>query len=529
MAKKLLLLLLIICTGYALREGWYFFLERQNLPVGTTIGEVDVGLLTLEEAGQRVAEAYGQLVTVRDPISDQTVQLAPTELGFEIDLENMLLETEQKQLEQEWWVSYIGYLLKRSFDPITTPLRARHNQQDVIAVTYLVADNLTEPALPPRLEPDSLRFLDGVSGYSAEITSTAKLISDTLYTPTNRSLDLVVVEEDAPELDFALLKSVIEDRLSLIPGLASVVFIQDLQTGQEIAINADAAVSGLSILKIAIILEVYRTLDASPGFDTQKLLNQTITESSNYGANLLLDVVAGQNNAYLGSDILTESMNRLGLENTFIVTPYEEIPRPTITTKLTPANTREDILMDPDISMQTTAEEVGSLLLMLHDCTQGGGGLLIIYPEKITPEECQAMLDLLKLNPGGADMLIAGMPDQTTFAHKHGYGFDVHGDAGIVYSDGGDYIFVMYLSDPGVDWLVADLTFPVMQEISRITYNYFNADNPYLATLPYIVFAAEQAALAAQAEVSNTLTTTVSTTETITDTVPIVEDSSNNQ
>ena len=32
-------------------------------------------------------------------------------------------------------------------------------------------------------------------------------------------------------------------------------------------------------------------------------------------------------NAYLGVDILTESMQRLGLENTFIVTPYEEPDR----------------------------------------------------------------------------------------------------------------------------------------------------------------------------------------------------------
>lgn len=513
-----------------MREGWYFFLERQKLPVGTTIAAVDVGLLTLEEAGQRVAETYGQLVTVHDPISDQSVQLAPTELGFELDLENMLLETEQKQLEQEWWVSYIGYLFQRPFAPITTPLKARHNQQQVLAVTHLLAENLTEPALPPRLEPDTLRFLDGVAGYSAEITPTAKLISDTLYSPVNRTLDLVIVEEDAPPLDFALLESVIRDQLSLIPGLASVVFIQDLQTGQEIAINADAAVSGLSIMKIPIILEVYRTLDAAPGFETQKLLNQTIVESSNYGANLLLDVVAGQDNAYLGSDILTESMNRLGLENTFIVTPYEEIARPTISTKLTPANMRDDILMDPDVSMQTTAEEVGSLLLMLHDCTQGGGGLLLVYPDTITPEECQAMLDLLKLNPGGADMLIAGMPEQqVTFAHKHGYGFDIHGDAGIVYSEGGNYIFVMYLSDPGVDWLVADLTFPVMQEISRITYNYFNADNPYLARLPYVVWNEQQAALAAQAAVSATLTTTLDATTVITDTVPVEADASNNQ
>jgi hypothetical protein len=58
-----------------------------------------------------------------------------------------------------------------------------------------------------------------------------------------------------------------------------------------------------------------------------------------------------------------------------------------------------------------------------------------------------------------------------------------HGDAGIVLSPGGDFVIVEYLSLPAGDtgdWLSHDITFPILREIARTTYNYFNPDNPNL-------------------------------------------------
>ena len=83
------------------------------------------------------------------------------------------------------------------------------------------------------------------------------------------------------------------------------------------------------------MIETFRAVDGPLNSDQKKLLDQTAIFSGNYSANLLLDVVAGQDNAYLGVDILTQSMHRLGLENTFIATPYEERPRPERQTYIT--------------------------------------------------------------------------------------------------------------------------------------------------------------------------------------------------
>jgi hypothetical protein len=128
--------------------------------------------------------------------------------------------------------------------------------------------------------------------------------------------------------------------------------------------------------------------------------------------------------------------------------------------------------------MQSTAEEIGTLLAMIYYCSKGGGALLAIYPDQITPEECQAIIDLMILNEEG-NLIRFGVPAGVPVSHKHGWIPNTHADAGIVYSPGGDFVIVEYVHRPG-GWLVADESFPILREIARATYNYFNPDNPYL-------------------------------------------------
>jgi hypothetical protein len=231
------------------------------------------------------------------------------------------------------------------------------------------------------------------------------------------------------------------------------------------------------------MLEAYRNFyDGTPVSYEYELVLNTAAHSSNWGANILLDRVANQDNAYLGSDILTESMHHLGLQNTFIVTPYEEVPRPDKRTLITEANSREDRLEFLDEAMQTTAEDMGILLAMIYDCSQGGGTLLLVYPEQLTPHECQELIDTMALNTE-INWIRFGVPFGTKVAHKHGFAAGTHGDAGIIYTPYGPYVLVEYLYQP-TDWLVYDYSSPFMQGISRLTYNYFNPDQPYLGD-PY--------------------------------------------
>jgi beta-lactamase class A len=475
MVKKLLLLLIIVIGVYLVREGWYYLDFRTKMPVGTEIASIDVTGLTLEQAGEEIANRYSRPIYING--RGEQVELDPTEVGFRIDLSSMLNEAAAAHDGLEWWRGFTAYVIDRPLSPIIVDLIATHD--DFLLQDFLTfsAEKMEDPAQPATVEPETLQFKAGKSGYSADIEATLPALSEALYSLDNRDVELILVDEEAPPFDFSLLQEVLENQVEA-SGLLGSLFILNLQTGEEISINADVALSGMSIVKIAIMLELFRAVDGPLDFDQQKLLNETAINSGNYSANLLLDVVAGQDNAYLGVDILTQSMQRLGLENTFITTPYEEPPRPNRPTLITPANAHESNVTDPDPNMQTTAEDMGSLLAMVYDCANGGGTLLAVYADQLGADECQQLLDVLALNVEG-NLIRFGVPDTVPVAHKHGWATNTHGDAGIVFSPGGDYVVVEYLSQPGADWLVADYSFPILRDMSRIVYNYFNADDPY--------------------------------------------------
>ncbi len=319
----------------------------------------------------------------------------------------------------------------------------------------------------------------GREGYTTDVDSSVAAIAEALYRIEYRDVQLMVKEQPIPERNLDILADAIEGELQSFNGLGS-IFIMDLSTGEEMAINADVALSGLSILKIAIFVEAYRAIDGPLNEYQEQLFLDAATRSSNFAANLLLHEVAGEDNTYLGADMLTESVDRLGLINTFMAVPYDASPPAhRRTTYVTPANSRSDIDTEPDPTMQSTAEEIGTLLSMIYYCARGGGTFVAIYGDNITAEECQSIIDLMILNEEG-NLIRFGVPQGTPVSHKHGWAQATHADAGIVFSPGGDYVIVEYLNQTG-DWLLAEESFPILREIARAAFNYFNVDEPYLS------------------------------------------------
>jgi len=74
-------------------------------------------------------------------------------------------------------------------------------------------------------------------------------------------------------------------------------------------------------------------------------------------------------------------------------------------------------------------------------------------------------------------LLTGGIPEGTRIAHKHGWVsvngiINTIGDAGIIYSPGGDYILVVFLYHPVQ--LVWDPASKLVADLSRAVYNYYN-------------------------------------------------------
>ena len=225
-------------------------------------------------------------------------------------------------------------------------------------------------------------------------------------------------------------------------------------------------------MKIPIILETYRVLDTDPLEETAKLIEGSIVESSNLHANILLSQL-GSGDKIVGASVLTSNMQLLGLENTFMAGYFDQeggVPPVVQTT----ANRRTDVDTDPDAFMQTTPDDMASLLTMLYQCSRdGGGAITVVFVDKITQRECQSIINLLSRNKI-ATLIEAGVPEGVSVAHKHGFGDgDTIGDAGIVFSPGGDYVVVVYIWQS--EYLEWENSAPMVANISRMIFNYFNS------------------------------------------------------
>jgi beta-lactamase class A len=293
--------------------------------------------------------------------------------------------------------------------------------------------------------------------------------------PITDSLPLETVEPP----DLAYLQEAIEAELAGFDGLSSYVVV-DLQTGQRIERESNLAIAGMSLVKIAILLETYRVLDGPPAVAQTHLITETASLSSNYSSNLLLELIAGQPDSFAGAQLLTQSLRRLGLFNTFIAVPYDELARPGyLSSYLTPANQRTDLTTYPDPNMQTTTGDLATLLTHIYTCAENGTGrLLETYPDELTPAECQAIFEAMQLNQIDA-LIEEGLPAAIPIAHKHGWIGDTHGDAAVIFSPSADYVLVIALHQP--EWLEWETSAPLMAELSRLAYAHFNDPLAYSA------------------------------------------------
>jgi hypothetical protein len=167
-------------------------------------------------------------------------------------------------------------------------------------------------------------------------------------------------------------------------------------------------------------------------------------------------------------------MKAIGLENTFMAGYFYQ-GAPLLQTITTPANTRTDVITNPDSYNQSTPSDMGMLLEDLYQCAETGGGALVaVFPGKITQQVCQQMIEILVQDKLGA-LLQAGVPEGTRIAHKHGWIGDPItdvSDAAIVYSPGGNYILVVFTYHPVQ--IAFDNANKLFGQLSQAVYNYFN-------------------------------------------------------
>ena len=161
----------------------------------------------------------------------------------------------------------------------------------------------------------------------------------------------------------------------------------------------------------------------------------------------------------------------------FIIAPFK-VPDATPVPVRAPTTNADQIRALPDYSNQLTVDNMGWLLASIYQCANtGDGALMTKLPGQFTGQKCRQMLNIMSDNNLDEPLMMsAGVPPNTRVAHKHGYIDDTHGNAGIVFSPGGDYVLVVAMHGPV--WLEATNTFPLISDLSRTVYNYLNPTAP---------------------------------------------------
>jgi beta-lactamase class A len=442
-------------------------LTNRTLPVGMTMAGLSVENMTREQALNALEVTFATPLTVTYQQHHLSLSPSAVELWYDGEQTGAHLDVAL----EAWWTfdGFVSYLLRHPIESKEVPVAVDYSEQRLTRFLDRLADQYDHPPQEPLVLPAVLDFRPGQPGCTLNMAASRPRLARALVSADQGIVELVVETQEAPKKDIGLLQQLLETRLDDHPGLVPGIFVKDLQTGEELMINAEVAYAGLSVLKIAVLEEAYRSLDEPPDVETTKLISETMVESGNFTANLLLRDLIDDGDGYQAVDRLTASMNRLGLKNTFMAAPYDE--KDIARTITTPANSRTDISTNPDPFIQTTPLDIGLLLEMIYQCSHGGGALILTYPHEVTPDECQQMLMWMSRNR--IDNLIeGGIPADTEVAHKHGWISDTHADAGLVFTPRGDFVLVIFLHRP--QWLEWEESAPLIADIADATYNYVN-------------------------------------------------------
>ncbi|MDF1500299.1 MAG: serine hydrolase [Anaerolineales bacterium] len=453
--------------------------ERTRLPDLLTVAGIPVGGITPAEAMERLLQAYSTPVELS--YDDESMLLMPASVGFRLDTDVMIAAAERERTDTPFWEGFWDFLWNRPGDPASVPLQAEYSSSQLEAYLQDVAARYDQPPIPPEPIPGTTRFTSGEPGRVLDIARAENVIGAALQSPRDRKANLPVVNSDAPKASLNNLEILLKQNIEVteFDGLVD-LYLRDIRTGGtihfavldgvELSTNPDIAFSAASIIKISIMTTFFRYEDQPLDPEAERWVTEMITESGNDPSDWLMQRI----DEIRGPLVVSETMQELGLENTFIAGYY--YPRaPLLQTYRTPANSRTDIDTGPDRYTQTTPSEMGTLLGDIYACANGGGGALIAaFPDEFTPEECRTMLELLSENVLGS-LLKGGVPDGTRVAHKHGWRsspLDMVGDAGIVFSPGGDYILSVFVWDD--QEMVWEPTSRLIADLSRAAYNYFN-------------------------------------------------------
>jgi hypothetical protein len=482
-------LMLLAAIGWFIFELLTFSAQQDRLPTGVVVAGVNVSGMTPSEAVATWERALSQPIILW--YEQSPIQLDPAAVGFRSNNAAMLAEARSASAAgAQNWIRFFNHLLGQAErSSVNVPLAATY--QDSLLEQFLqeISRRYDRPPGTASYDLQTLTIRPGPGGRQLDVRSALPLIETALFDPLNRVVQLPLVDTGASSVTLSTLEDMIVAYLDsqgfIYDGqttLAS-VYIMDLQTGEEINLLSDVAFSAASTVKMAIMIDYFRTLALAPTDEEAFLMANSLLCSNNSSSNLIMQIIGGGQDIFRGLASVTQTAQYLGARNTYITAPFvlgvqgqqfgaiqapRTAPNPNFNTS-------------PDPYNQTTAEDLGTLLNMVYDCARYGSGLMAAFPDgEFTQNECRQMIELMSGNDL-LRLLQGGIPPGTRIAHKNGWLENMHGDAGIVFPPNGrDYIIAVFVWENS-DFFSFTRAWPLIEGISRAAWNYFSPETPLLS------------------------------------------------
>lgn len=465
----------------------YGFSQRESLLADdVTVGGVPVGGLTVNEAFSRWEQVFKQPVVLMYGDAPP-ILLDPTTIDFRLNSNTMRANAQASA--GDFWPRFVAYLTGTHVERqgASVPLLADYQEGLLRSVLEDIARRYDRAPGRPGYDIGTLTVFAGTPGSQLNIEAAIDAIDAALRSPVNRVVELPIGASTANRPNLQLLRQLIIDYLDTqgfiydSPTSVASVFIIDLQTGEEVNILGDVAYSAASTMKLPILIDFYRSIDAPPSQEEAFIMANSLLCSRNSSSNLLMRLI-GQNDILAGVRSVTNTAQFLGASNTYISAPFVEGVAGEQFGSTTAPRTQPnpDFNTDPDPFNQTTPEDLGTLLNLVYDCANYDSGLVSAYPGgEFTQLECRQMLELMSGNDIQR-LIQAGVPPGTRVSHKNGWLTETVGDAGVVYPPNGrDYVFAMFIwEDTGFQNY--ERLWPLMEGVSRAAWNYFSPDEPLL-------------------------------------------------
>ena len=451
-------------------------------PPGSMIAGLPVAGLDKDAAAARVSQYYSLPLIVQ--IKDTTIHVNPQELGFTVDASSLVEAAAQKLPESSFWAHLWG---RDPSQAVEQPSSGKIDEDQI-------SEYLETQIIPRYLQPGravtpivgTTNFEEAQAGEELNLDQAVQDIQAALISPDLHSVSLKIDEKPVAAPDLAMLKAFLRHNMDWI-GFTELleIYLEPLENSQtlhfalqgDVEVDPDVAFTAASTIKIPIMISVLRrTADPTPE-EAVALLERMILFSENPPADTLMATYIDEARGPL---LVSEDLAALGMQNTFLA-GYFYLGAPVLQIFTTPANSRTDIYLDPDIYIQTVPAEAGQLLSAIYSCAADGTGLLMrTFPGEISQAECQLMLNILSNNRIGL-LIEAGLPPEGYAAHKHGWVQELDGllhsmsDVAIVFTPGGDYVLNIFIYDP--DRLDFDQGNRLFARLSQTVYNFFNLEN----------------------------------------------------